>query len=152
MNRFRSPLPPKLDRGATATMRCSCYSMFIPSCAIDASLCCVIATASGDFAGEGYLYAQGNTPAEVHAIDAADERSRGATSYLNMEPGDCDGYNTTISALLQVLIFFNLPFPNLCLLQSCCLGGGFFLLRGYCNAPSPNLSFSTNPTLTSRFM
>ncbi|XP_024626911.1 riboflavin biosynthesis protein PYRR, chloroplastic isoform X2 [Medicago truncatula] len=62
---------------------------------------CVIATPSGDVAGEGYLYAQGTSPAEVQAVTSAGERCRGATAYLNMEPGDCDGDNTAVSALLQ---------------------------------------------------
>lgn len=64
---------------------------------------CVIATPSGDVAGEGYLYAQGTSPAEVQAVTSAGESCRGATAYLNMEPGDCDGDSTAVSALLQVL-------------------------------------------------
>ncbi|KAK8535574.1 hypothetical protein V6N12_057090 [Hibiscus sabdariffa] len=62
---------------------------------------CVIATRSGDVAGEGYLYAQGTKPAEVLAVEAAGERSRGATAYVNMEPGDCHGDHTAVSALVQ---------------------------------------------------
>ncbi|GMI94186.1 pyrimidine reductase, PHOTOSENSITIVE 1 [Hibiscus trionum] len=62
---------------------------------------CVIATHSGDVAGEGYLYAQGTKPAEVLAVEAAGERSRGATAYVNMEPGDCHGDHTAVSALVQ---------------------------------------------------
>jgi len=68
---------------------------------------CVIATPSGDVAGEGYLYAQGTSPAEVQAVTSAGERCRGATAYLNMEPGDCDGDNTAVSALLQVSCYSN---------------------------------------------
>ncbi|XWS42980.1 hypothetical protein CRYUN_Cryun16bG0060700 [Craigia yunnanensis] len=62
---------------------------------------CVIATRSGEVTGEGYLYAQGTKPAEVLAVEAAGERSRGATAYLNMEPGDCHGDHTAVSALVQ---------------------------------------------------
>ena len=67
---------------------------------------CVIATRSGEVAGEGYLYAQGTKPAEMLAVEVAGERSRGATAYLNMEPGDCHGDYTAVSALVQVLIAF----------------------------------------------
>lgn len=71
---------------------------------------CVIATPSGDVAGEGYLYAQGTSPAEVQAVTSAGDRCRGATAYLNMEPGDCDGDNTAVSALLQVSCYSNFVF------------------------------------------
>lgn len=69
---------------------------------------CVIATPTGDIAGEGYLYAQGTIPAEVQAVTSAGERCRGSTAYLNMEPGDCDGDSSALSALLQVLRFFQI--------------------------------------------
>ncbi|GLT56318.1 hypothetical protein SLA2020_293660 [Shorea laevis] len=62
---------------------------------------CVIATPSGDVAGEGYLYAQGTKPAEIQAVEAGGEHCRGATAYLNMEPGDCHGDHTAVSALVQ---------------------------------------------------
>ncbi|XP_050206455.1 riboflavin biosynthesis protein PYRR, chloroplastic isoform X2 [Mercurialis annua] len=62
---------------------------------------CVIATASGNVAGEGFLYAQGTKPAEFQAVEAAGEWSKGATAYLNLEPGDCDGDYTAISSLVQ---------------------------------------------------
>ncbi|GAV63713.1 dCMP_cyt_deam_1 domain-containing protein/RibD_C domain-containing protein/DUF1768 domain-containing protein [Cephalotus follicularis] len=61
---------------------------------------CVI-TSVGNVAGEGYLYAQGTKPAEVQAVEAACECSRGATAYVNMEPGDCHGDHTAVSALVQ---------------------------------------------------
>lgn len=64
---------------------------------------CVIVTASGKVAGEGYLYAQGTKPAEVQAVEAAgSDRCKGATAYLNMEPGDCYGDRAAVSALIQV--------------------------------------------------
>uniref|UniRef100_A0A1J3D6B3 Riboflavin biosynthesis protein PYRR, chloroplastic n=2 Tax=Noccaea caerulescens TaxID=107243 RepID=A0A1J3D6B3_NOCCA len=62
---------------------------------------CVIATSSGKVAGEGYLYAEGTKPAEALAVEAAGEFSRGSTAYLNMEPGDCHGDHTAVSALVQ---------------------------------------------------
>ncbi|XP_065875773.1 riboflavin biosynthesis protein PYRR, chloroplastic [Euphorbia lathyris] len=62
---------------------------------------CVITTASGNVAGEGYLYAQGTKPAEIQAVEAAGEFSKGATAYLNMESGDCHGDHAAVSALVQ---------------------------------------------------
>ncbi|KAG5549695.1 hypothetical protein RHGRI_014857 [Rhododendron griersonianum] len=66
---------------------------------------CVIVTPAGKVAGEGYLYAQGTKPAEVQAVEAAGrDLCKGATAYLNMEPGDCYGDRTAVSALIQVLL------------------------------------------------
>ncbi|GAY62295.1 hypothetical protein CUMW_216670, partial [Citrus unshiu] len=62
---------------------------------------CLIATSAGKVAGEGYLYAQGTKPAEVQAVEAGGSFCRGATAYLNMEPGDCHGDHTAVSALVQ---------------------------------------------------
>ncbi|WCJ21981.1 Riboflavin biosynthesis protein PYRR chloroplastic [Euphorbia peplus] len=62
---------------------------------------CVITTASGHVAGEGYLYAQGTKSAELQAVEAAGDSSKGATAYLNMESGDCHGDHTAASALVQ---------------------------------------------------
>ncbi|XP_010523560.1 PREDICTED: riboflavin biosynthesis protein PYRR, chloroplastic isoform X3 [Tarenaya hassleriana] len=62
---------------------------------------CVIVTSAGKVSGEGYLYAQGTSPAEVQAVVTAGENCRGATAYLNMEPGDCHGDYTAVSALVQ---------------------------------------------------
>ncbi|XP_021969997.1 riboflavin biosynthesis protein PYRR, chloroplastic isoform X4 [Helianthus annuus] len=61
---------------------------------------CVIATAR-NVVGEGYLYAQGTKPAEVQAVEAAGEYCRGATAYVNMEPGDCHGDFTAVSAFIK---------------------------------------------------
>ncbi|KAJ8424468.1 hypothetical protein Cgig2_030676 [Carnegiea gigantea] len=60
---------------------------------------CVIA--AGKVVGEGYLYAQGTTPAEVQAVEAAGVCCQDATAYLNMEPGDCHGEHTAVSALVK---------------------------------------------------
>ncbi|RYR60940.1 hypothetical protein Ahy_A04g018028 isoform C [Arachis hypogaea] len=62
---------------------------------------CVITTPTGAVASEAYLYAQGTTPAEAQAVAAAGELCRGATAYLNMEPGDCHGDHAAVSALVQ---------------------------------------------------
>lgn len=62
---------------------------------------CVIANGR-DVAGEGFLYAQGTKCAELQAVEAAGERCRGATAYLNLEPGDCYADHTPVSALLKV--------------------------------------------------
>ncbi|KAG8380317.1 hypothetical protein BUALT_Bualt06G0003100 [Buddleja alternifolia] len=66
---------------------------------------CVIATTAGDgdraVVGEGYLYAQGTTPAELQAVETGGDHCRGATAYLNMEPNHCLGDETAVSALVQ---------------------------------------------------
>ncbi|KAL0298462.1 UNVERIFIED_CONTAM: Riboflavin biosynthesis protein PYRR, chloroplastic [Sesamum radiatum] len=83
---------------------------------------CVIATTSGNgervVVGEGYLYAQGTTPAELQAVEAAGESCRGATAYLNMEPNHCLADYVAVSALVQagiarVVIGIRHPLPHL---------------------------------------
>lgn len=68
---------------------------------------CVIAVPNGGgtVLGEGYLYAEGTVPAEVQAVEAAGEQCRGATAYLNMEPGDCHCDSSAVSALIKVYLF-----------------------------------------------
>ncbi|RZC63402.1 hypothetical protein C5167_025165 [Papaver somniferum] len=61
---------------------------------------CVIAKGV-NIVGEGFLYAQGTKCAELQAVEAARELSNGATAYLNMEPGDCHGDQTAVSALIK---------------------------------------------------
>ncbi|CAN6447500.1 unnamed protein product [Victoria cruziana] len=61
---------------------------------------CVIAK-DGAVVSEGFLYAQGTKCAELQAVEAGGEFCRGATAYLNLEPGDCDGDDSAISALTQ---------------------------------------------------
>ncbi|GJM85008.1 hypothetical protein PR202_ga00735 [Eleusine coracana subsp. coracana] len=51
--------------------------------------------------GEGFLYAQGTTCAELLAAQEAGEHARGATAYLNLEPGDCYGDSTAVASLVQ---------------------------------------------------
>jgi diaminohydroxyphosphoribosylaminopyrimidine deaminase/5-amino-6-(5-phosphoribosylamino)uracil reductase len=53
--------------------------------------------------GQGFLYAQGTPCAELIAAQEAGEHARGATAYLNLEPGDCYGDSTAVSSLVQVL-------------------------------------------------
>ncbi|XP_049392055.1 riboflavin biosynthesis protein PYRR, chloroplastic-like isoform X1 [Solanum stenotomum] len=64
---------------------------------------CVIAVPNGGgtVVGESYLYAEGTIPAEVQAVEAAGEQCRGATAYLNMEPGDCHCDCSAVSALIK---------------------------------------------------
>ncbi|URE11661.1 RibD C-terminal domain [Musa troglodytarum] len=61
---------------------------------------CVIAR-GGDVVGEGFLYAQGTKCAELQAVEKAGGLARGATAYLNMEPGDCYSDHTAVSSLVQ---------------------------------------------------
>ncbi|PKA57767.1 Cycloeucalenol cycloisomerase [Apostasia shenzhenica] len=62
---------------------------------------CVIAR-EDEVVGEGFLYAQGTKCAELQAVEAAGELARGATAYLNMEPGDCYADHTSVSSFVQV--------------------------------------------------
>ena len=68
---------------------------------------CVLVSSTGNIVGEGFLYAQGTKPAEVLAVEAAGEHCRGTTAYLNMEPGDCHGDHTAVSALVQVCLLYS---------------------------------------------
>lgn len=68
---------------------------------------CVIARGV-DVVGEGFLYAQGTKCAELQAVEMAGALARGATAYLNMEPGDCYSDHTAVSSLVQVGIAFSL--------------------------------------------
>lgn len=63
---------------------------------------CLIAREGGKVVGDGFLYAQGSKCAELQAVEKAGELARGATAYLNMEPGDCYGDRTPVSSLIQV--------------------------------------------------
>nr|CAB3449768.1 unnamed protein product [Digitaria exilis] len=51
--------------------------------------------------GEGFLYAEGTPCAELLAAREAGEHARGATAYLNLEPGDCYGDSTAVGSLVQ---------------------------------------------------
>ncbi|GJV31629.1 hypothetical protein Tco_1392029 [Tanacetum coccineum] len=58
-------------------------------------------TPSSDNAPLSYLYVQGTTPAEVQAVETGGEWCRGATTYVNMEPGDCHGEFTAVSSFIK---------------------------------------------------
>ena len=62
--------------------------------------------------GEGFLYAQGTPCAELLAAQEAGEHARGATAYLNLEPGDCYGDSTAVRTLVQVLDGIAFPIPH----------------------------------------
>ncbi|WVZ75425.1 hypothetical protein U9M48_023476 [Paspalum notatum var. saurae] len=69
---------------------------------------CVIArpqldtdSADSRVVGEGFLYAQGTPCAELLAAQEAGEQARGATAYLNLEPGDCYADGTAVGSLVQ---------------------------------------------------
>lgn len=69
---------------------------------------CVITRGSSDqVVGEAFLYAQGTKCAELQAVEAARELARGGVVYLNLEPGDCYGDHTAVSALVQVPLIFS---------------------------------------------
>ncbi|XP_077226116.1 cytidine/deoxycytidylate deaminase family protein isoform X2 [Tasmannia lanceolata] len=61
---------------------------------------CVIARGE-TVIGEGFLYSQGTKCAELQAVESGRELCNGATAYLNMEPGDCHGDQTAVSALIK---------------------------------------------------
>lgn len=63
---------------------------------------CIITTSSGTVAGEGFLYGEGTESAELQAVQAAGERCRGATAFLNLESIDCPSDNSAVAALIQV--------------------------------------------------
>lgn len=88
------------------------------------NLGCVIARGPR-IVGEGFLYAQGTKSAEVQAVERAGESARGATAYLNLEPGDCGGDDSAITALAQVGCLF------LCFLRSLFLYFFFLCLLGW---------------------
>ncbi|KAG6470536.1 riboflavin biosynthesis protein PYRR, chloroplastic-like [Zingiber officinale] len=78
---------------------------------------CVIARGV-DVVGEGFLYAQGTKCAELQAVEMAGALARGATAYLNMEPGDCFSDHTAVSSLVQagisrVVVGLRHPFQHL---------------------------------------
>lgn len=77
---------------------------------------CVIARGRR-IVGAGGLYAQGARSAEVQAVEEAGEHARGATAFLNLEPGDCHGDDAAIAALVQgglerVVVGMRHPLPH----------------------------------------
>lgn len=62
---------------------------------------CVIAKGR-QVLGEGSWYAQGTQAAELQALEEARGSARGATAYVNMEPGNCHGDDSAVEGLLEV--------------------------------------------------
>ncbi|KAL2634879.1 hypothetical protein R1flu_006358 [Riccia fluitans] len=54
--------------------------------------------------GEGFLYAQGTRSAEVQAVERARDLTKGATAYMNLEPGDCHGDDSALTSLIQAKV------------------------------------------------
>lgn len=69
--------------------------------------CVITRGSSHQVVGEAFLYAQGTKCAELQAVQAAGELARGGVVYLNLEPGDCYGDHTAVSALVQVPLIFS---------------------------------------------
>ncbi len=88
----------------------------------------VVAAADGTIVGEGYHKKAGTPHAEVHALDAAGERSRGATLYCTLEPcchtgrtGPC-AERIAAAGIRRVVAAATDPNPRVA-------GGGFAYLR-----------------------
>ncbi|KAG0566745.1 hypothetical protein M758_7G079800 [Ceratodon purpureus] len=67
--------------------------------------------------GGGGLYGEGARSAELQAVEEAGEHARGATAFLNLEPGDCDGDDAAVAALVRggverVVIGMRHPLPH----------------------------------------
>ncbi|KAG2494143.1 hypothetical protein HYH03_007779 [Edaphochlamys debaryana] len=62
---------------------------------------CVLVGADGRPLAETFHRAQGTTAAEALAVTAAGPAARGATAYLNLEPGDCHGEAAAVDALVR---------------------------------------------------
>lgn len=56
----------------------------------------------GQVLGEGSWYAQGTQAAELQALEEARGSARGATAYVNMEPGNCHGDDSAVEGLIKV--------------------------------------------------
>jgi diaminohydroxyphosphoribosylaminopyrimidine deaminase/5-amino-6-(5-phosphoribosylamino)uracil reductase len=54
---------------------------------------CVIVSQSGELVGQGYHIIAGTAHAEVHALDQAGKRAKGATAYVTLEP--CSHFGRT---------------------------------------------------------
>ena len=78
---------------------------------------CVIAR-DGEVVGEGWHQRKGGPHAEVHALDAAGERARGATAYVTLEP--CAHHGSTgpcadalvAAGVARVVAAMRDPFPQ----------------------------------------
>jgi diaminohydroxyphosphoribosylaminopyrimidine deaminase/5-amino-6-(5-phosphoribosylamino)uracil reductase len=89
-----------------------------------------VVAAAGAIVGEGYHHRAGTPHAEVHALDAAGERSRGATLYCTLEPcchtgrtGPC-AERIVAAGIRRVVAAATDPNPRVA-------GGGFAYLRAH---------------------
>ena len=90
----------------------------------------VVAAPDGTILGEGYHHRAGTPHAEVHALDASGERSRGATLYCTLEPcchtgrtGPC-AERIVAAGVIRVVAAVTDPNPRVA-------GGGFAYLRAH---------------------
>ena len=90
----------------------------------------VVAAPDGTILGEGYHHRAGTPHAEVHALDASGERSRGATLYCTLEPcchtgrtGPC-AQRIVAAGVIRVVAAATDPNPRVA-------GGGFAYLRAH---------------------
>ena len=80
---------------------------------------CVLVSAKNAVVAETFQYASGTEPAELQAIDlAGEEKCKGATLYLNMEPGCSLGGDYLVNAIVaskvkRVVIGMKNPLPHL---------------------------------------
>jgi diaminohydroxyphosphoribosylaminopyrimidine deaminase/5-amino-6-(5-phosphoribosylamino)uracil reductase len=88
----------------------------------------VVAAPDGTILGEGYHHKAGTPHAEVHALNAAGERARGATLYCTLEPcchtgrtGPC-AERIAAAGIVRVVAAATDPNPRVA-------GGGFAYLR-----------------------
>ena len=90
----------------------------------------VVAAADGTILGEGYHHKAGTPHAEVHALNAAGERARGATLYCTLEPcchtgrtGPC-AERIAAAGIIRVVAGATDPNPRVA-------GGGFAYLTAH---------------------
>ncbi len=90
----------------------------------------VVAAADGTILGEGYHHKAGTPHAEVHALNAAGERARGATLYCTLEPcchtgrtGPC-AERIAAAGIIRVVAGATDPNPSVA-------GGGFVYLTAH---------------------
>ena len=90
----------------------------------------VVAAADGTIFGEGYHHKAGTPHAEVHALNAAGERARGATLYCTLEPcchtgrtGPC-AERIVAAGIIRVVAGATDPNPRVA-------GGGFAYLTAH---------------------
>ena len=89
---------------------------------------CVIASPDGNIIGEGWHQKFGGPHAEVHALQSAGERARGAMAYVTLEPCCHHGKTPPCSEALiaagvaRVVVALADPFPHVA-------GGGLAQLR-----------------------